>query len=160
MTDDQGPGQSFESVLDGSTVYMRSPTYRLPAGKEWIQVAPAAATALGLERGGLMMVDALQAVGKDVQKIGPVRIHGAEANHYRTNPPFRRLFGPTATGPAGSILRFPRHGLPRTGPARCRRYDVDVWVGGDGLIRQIRIAVAGGEGHFTTTITLSDFGNR
>jgi hypothetical protein len=147
---------SLDEILDGTTVYLRSPrfTSELPAGKSWIKIdLQKAGKSLGLDFNAMLSqqnpTDALarlEHTGK-VAKIGSETIDGVSATHYRTTIDISKL-------PQGDKIEQLVH--PHFGP-------LDVWIGSDGFVHRFRMDYTATEQsvglvHTLMTVTLSDFG--
>lgn len=147
--DGAGQHASVDTILDGSTIYMRSPLFAklLPSGK-WL--------ALDLKKAGRQLgvdvtqfaqqspTDTLAALEKagSVTKVGDETIDGVQTTHYRAQ------LDPSKV-PA----------LKQTSPV-----PVDVWIDGDGLLRRLTesfSASAGGRTEATSlTMNFSNFGEQ
>jgi hypothetical protein len=142
-------------------LYLQMPrlSAQLPAGKHWIEVdASKLGKAAGLDLSKLMsggqfqpsdVLSMLQGEGAKVRALGPATVGGTATTHYRiTIDTAKALQDRGLTSP---LLTAAAATLPASIPA-------DVWIGKDGLVRQIRLALAAAQGRMSMTMNLSDYG--
>jgi hypothetical protein len=147
--DGAGQHATVDTVLSGSTVYMRSPLFSkvVPSGK-WL--------ALDLDKAGKQLgvdvtqfaqqspTDTLQALKKagSVTKVGDETVDGVSTTHYRA------LIHPVRIGSLQGTGRIP----------------IDVWIDGDGLLRRLTESfsarAAGQTAATSVTMNLSDYGEK
>lgn len=142
-------------------LYMQMPqlSAQLPAGKHWIEVdASKLGKASGLDLSKLMsggqfqpsdVLSMLTGEGAKVRNLGPASVGGAATTHYRiTIDTAKALQNKGLTSP---LLAAAASTLPASIPA-------DVWIGKDGLVRQVRLALSVAQGRMAMTINLYDYG--
>lgn len=126
-----GLDTTMDEVVDGYTVYMRSPLFskKLPAGKSWVS--------LDLEKQGKQLgidfsqfaqtnpTDALGALKKagSVTKVGTETIEGESTAHYRAKIDLSKV-------PQGKQLEK---------IAKVKYAPVDVWIGSGNLLRRMTL---------------------
>jgi hypothetical protein len=137
-----GIQSTADVVLDGTTLYLRSPLFSLtlPAGKSWIKVdLRKGAKAAGVDLSKVLAQDPTQTLDElkgatTVTEIGPAQVGGVSATRYRAH-----VSANTAGTAAAGVY--------------------DVWVGSDGYVHRVRTVVAATSGtKVTATSTLSGFG--
>jgi hypothetical protein len=143
-----GPiASTMDVVLDGESIYLRSPLFGilLPAGKSWIKIDAAKAGKVGgVNLSSLLSQDpsaALDALAKNttsVTELGTATVDGLTTTHYRAQ----------ASGKSGSTQAAGVY---------------NVWVGSDGYIHRVRTVAAATSGSnaasVTATSNLSGFGD-
>ncbi|MFL5942904.1 MAG: hypothetical protein ACJ75L_06535 [Gaiellaceae bacterium] len=142
-------------------LYLQTPQIwaQLPAGKHWIEVdASKLGKAAGLDLSKLMsggqfqpsdVLSMLTGEGAKVRNLGPASVRGAATTHYRvTIDTAKALQNKGLTSP---LLAAAASTLPASIPA-------DVWIGKDGLVRQVRLALSVAQGRMAMTINLYDYG--
>ncbi len=132
---------------------------QLPAGKHWIQLdVSKLGKAAGLDLSKLMsgsqlqpsdLLSMLKGEGAKVRSLGPAIVGGAATTHYRITIDTAKAL--KAKGLTSPLLAGAAATLPASIPA-------DVWIGKDGLVRQIRLALAAAQGRMAMTMNLSDYG--
>jgi hypothetical protein len=147
----QGLDVQIDEVMDGTTIYMKSPLFAaaLPAGKTWMK--------LDLEKVGKSQgVDLSQLMGQDpaqsfaqlqasgtVTEVGEETIDGTDTTHYRGKIDLTKL-------PQGAKI---------AALARAKYGPYDVWIGkDDGYVRRVRSSYTLQNQHIETTLNFSDFG--
>jgi hypothetical protein len=147
----------------GSQVmYIRSPVFtaRMPAGKSWLRVdLTKQAAGMGVDLSSVFnsaeTFAPLEHGVVSVRRLGRQTVAGAQATHYRAIIDVKR-----------AARAVPAYGKQVTAVERATgvelgRSPYDVWVGGDGRIRQMRFVaptVAGGvRGTSTQTITFLSY---
>lgn len=153
-----GRNLHIHEVLDGTTIYLRSPAYdsQLPAGKTWMKLdLQKAGASKGINYSSLMSQSParsllqLEAAGT-VKSIGAETIDGVYTTHYQvTNLDISKL-------PQGANIQALAH--PTYGP-------VDVWIGNkDGYVHRESLSfthsVAGNSASMAMRIDLSKFGEK
>src|SRR4051812_46511218 len=142
-------------------LYLQTPQIwaHLPAGKHWIEVdASKLGKAAGLDLSKLMsggqfqpsdVLSMLTGEGAKARNLGPASVRGAATTHYRvTIDTAKALQNKGLTSP---LLAAAASTLPASIPA-------DVWIGKDGLVRQVRLALSVAQGRMAMTINLYDYG--
>jgi hypothetical protein len=157
---------TIDAVLltDGGSqvMYMRSPVFtaQLPAGKSWVRVdLTKQAAGIGVDLGSVFNAAEtfapLEHGVVSVKRLGRQAVAGAPATHYRAIVDVKR-----------AARAVPAYGeqvaaVERATGVTLGRSPYDVWVGGDGRIRQMRFTaptVAGGvRGTSTQTITFLSY---
>jgi hypothetical protein len=142
-------------------LYMQMPqlTAHLPAGKHWIELdVSKLGKASGLDLSTLMsgsqfqpsdVLSMLKGEGAKVRNLGAATVGGTATTHYRiTIDPAKALQAKGLTSPllAGAMAT-----LPASIPA-------DVWIGKDGLVRRVQLALGVAQGRMAMTMDLSDYG--
>lgn len=165
---------SMEMTLDaGPVVYMRSPifTEMLGAPTPWIKIDPATvpgmADKLGSLTGGqadptgsLTMLYGLI----DVEEVGTERVDSASATHYRATFDLTKALEQVPDASREALQQAIDGIQQQTGGSDVAVMPIDVWVDGDGYLKQFRYlfeipsATAGGGGSFGMTMTLSRVG--
>jgi hypothetical protein len=142
-------------------LYLQIPrlSAQLPAGKHWIELdASKLGKAAGLDLSKLMsgsqfqpsdVLSMLKGEGAKVRNLGSAKVGGAATTHYRITIDTAKAL--QAKGLTSPLLAGAAATLPASIPA-------DVWIGKDGLVRQIRLALGVAQGHMAMTINLSDYG--
>jgi hypothetical protein len=142
-------------------LYMQMPqlSTRLPANKHWVKLdVSRLGKASGLDLSKLMsgsqfqpgdVLSMLMGEGAKVRNLGAATIGGAATTHYRVTIDTAKalqskgLTSPLLTGAAST--------LPASIPA-------DVWIGKDGLVRQVRLALGVAQGRMAMTMNMYDYG--
>ena len=147
----QGIDMQIDEVLDGTTIYMKSPLFgaALPAGKTWMKID---LQKIGKSRG----IDFSQLMGQDpaqsfaqlqasghVTKVGDETIDGVDTTHYRGKIDLAKL-------PQAARIK---------GLANAKYGPYDVWIGkDDGYVRRVRTSYAVQQQAIALTMSFSDFG--
>ena len=165
---------SMEMTLDaGPVIYMRSPifTQMLGAPTPWIKIDPATvpgmADQLGSLTGGqadptgsLTMLYGLT----DVEEVGIEQVDGASATHYRATFDLTKALEQIPDANREALQQAIDGIQQQTGGTDVSAMPIDVWVDGDGYLKQFRYLfeipgeTAGGGGSFGMTMTLSNVG--
>ena len=154
-------GEEIADVSNGRLViYMRLPflTKLIPNSKPWIKIdLNAFGKRLGIDfsqftslsANPAQMVDWLRATSGSIDKVGSETVDGAETTHYHATIDLAKY--PNLVPPArrGAMKRAVD---ALTKLTHVHTFPVDVWVGGDNLIRKLHIA-------FNETIKGQNFGN-
>jgi hypothetical protein len=134
----------------------------LPGGKQWVRVdLQKAASAAGVDLSQVLgqagsnpadLLAMLRASG-DVTTVGPDTVDGTPVTHYRASIDLEQAL--TQKGvPHDAVQTLLDSGAPSTLP-------VDVWIGDDGLPRQVEASFTGHDGTTATlTVKLSDWGSQ
>jgi len=143
-------------------IYMRSPVFtpQLPAGKSWLRIdLTRQAAGLGVDLSSIYSAGEtfapLEHGVVSVKRLGRRAIAGAPATHYRAIIDVKRA--------ARAVPAYGKQvaAVERATGVKLGRSPYDVWVGGDGRIRQMRFVtptVAGGvRGTSTQTITFLSY---
>jgi hypothetical protein len=147
------PGKApvtVETIGDDHQVFVRSPMYsaEVPEGKEWIGMEPllgaASQSAFGSSGGAKSDLDVLQAVDGGVQKLDQQTVRGHLTTRYKASVDLSReaqLLEEDGETEAARVVGVGAEQL--TGPV-----EVEAWIDGHGLTRQIRMVeqIATGEG--------------
>jgi LppX_LprAFG lipoprotein len=144
-----GLDTTMDEVIDGTTIYMRSPLFSkgLPAGKTWVSVdLEKQGKQLGIDFSQFAQTnpaDALSALKKagSVTKLGAETIDGESTTHYRARIDLSKV-------PQGTQLQK---------LANVRYAPVDVWIGDGNLLRRMtmRYSVDTAGQAIATTMTMS-----
>ena len=155
----EGGGRSgtITEVMDHLKIYMASPLFgSLPGGKHWVSLdLEQAGKSVGVDLAQYTNTNpgaALDQLAKvaNVFKVGRESIGGVDTTHYHATVDVTRL-------PNGSHL------AALTGLSS---YPADVWVGADGLVRQVRFsmvlhpAAAPAPTQMTITMDYSQYGDK
>ena len=132
---------------------------QIPGGKKWVKLDfSKLGKSQGLDFNQLLsgsqlqptdLLSMLEAEGAKIQSLGSATVDGATTMHYRvTIDPTKALQAKGLTSPllAGMASQMPTS-LP-----------VDVWIGKDGLVRRVQIAVGLAQSHVDMTMDLYDYG--
>jgi hypothetical protein len=131
---------------------------QMPSGKHWIELdVSKMGKASGLDLSKLMaggqfqpsdILSMLKGEGATVQSLGAATVGGAATTHYRvTIDTAKALEAKGLTSPLLAAAAV----LPASIPA-------DVWIGKDGLVRQVKLALGVAQGHVAMKMNLSDYG--
>jgi LppX/LprAFG-like lipoprotein len=148
----KGDGQdtSVDAVMQGSTIYMRSPLFAkaLPSGKSWLSLdLQKAGKQFGVDVSQFAQqspTDVLTALEKTgtVTKVGDETLGGEQTTHYH------------------ALIDVSRISARLSSAMRVKTIPVDVWIGGDGLVRRITESVtAAAAGQTAATSMTTDFSN-
>lgn len=142
-------------------IYMQMPqlSARLPAGKHWIELdLSKVGKASGLDLSKLMsgsqfqptdILSMLQSEGATIRNLGPATVDGTATTHYRVTIDTAKAL--QAKGLTSPLLAGAAATLPASIPA-------NVWIGKDGLVRRVQLALAAAQGRMAMTMNLSDYG--
>jgi hypothetical protein len=141
-------------------LYLQMPklSAQLPAGKHWVELdVSKVGKASGLDLSQLMggsqfqpsdVLSMLKGEGAKVQSLGSASVGGTATTHYRvTIDTAKALESKGLTSP----LLAAAAALPASIPA-------DVWIGKDGLVRQVKLALGVAQGHVAMKMNLYDYG--
>jgi hypothetical protein len=141
-------------------LYMQMPRLaaQMPSGKHWIELdISKVGKASGLDLSKLMagsqfqpsdVLSILKSEGAKVQSLGSATVGGAANTHYRvTIDTAKALEAKGLTSP----LLAAAAALPASIPA-------DVWIGKDGLVRQVKLALGMPQGRMAMKMNLYDYG--
>ncbi len=145
-----------QMLIVDKTVYVQSSQLagKLPSGKQWLKVdVSRLAAAKGQPLGSLNEIDPQQwlqqlLASKDTQKLGTDTVQGETMTHYRATVDLSQA----AKGKArDSLSQLGVSSLP-----------VDIWVDGQGLVRQVQTSLSLSKQlqgtSFTLTFDMHDFG--
>jgi hypothetical protein len=155
---------SMKEILlqqDGDYVlYLQMPQLaaQIPAGKHWVELdVSKLGKASGLDLSKLMagsqfqpsdVLSMLKGEGAKVQSLGSATVGDTATTHYRvTIDTAKALEAKGLTSP----LLAAAAALPASIPA-------DVWIGKDGLVRQVKLALGTAQGRMAMKMNLSDYG--
>lgn len=147
----QGLDVEIDEVLDGATIYMKSPLLaaRLPAGKTWMKLdLEQVGKSQGIDLSQLIGQDPAQSFAQlqasgDVTKVGDETIDGTETTHYRGRVDPAKL-------PQGAKI---------AALANATYGPYDVWIGkDDGYVRRVASTATVQQQKLTMTMSFSDFG--
>ncbi|HET9115703.1 MAG TPA: LppX_LprAFG lipoprotein [Gaiellaceae bacterium] len=142
-------------------IYMQMPqlSARLPAGKHWVKLdVSKLGKASGLDLSKLMsgsqfqptdVLSMLKSEGATIRNLGSATVDGTATTHYRVTLDTAKAL--QAKGLTSPLLAGAAATLPASIPA-------NVWIGKDGLVRQVRIELAAAQGRMTMTMNLFDYG--
>jgi hypothetical protein len=142
-------------------LYMQLPQLQaqLPTGKHWIELdVSKLGKAAGLDLSKLMsgsqvqpgdLLSMLKGEGAKVQSLGAAALGGTATTHYRVTIDTAKAL--QAKGLTSPLLAGAASTLPASIPA-------DVWIGKDGLVRQIRLALGVARSRMRMTMNLYDYG--
>jgi hypothetical protein len=164
-------GQEVGDFANGrAVIYMNLPvlTKVMPGGKPWIKMD---LNALGKQAGidlsqftqigtdPSRMVDWLRAASGDVTTVGTEMLDGVETTHYRATVDLSK-YPDLVPADQREAVRKAIDQITKT--AHLSSFPVHVWVGKDGLVRQVRAVVAetiqGQTMNVVTTERFYDFG--
>lgn len=147
----QGLDMQIDEVLDGTTIYLKSPllSASLPAGKTWMKLdLQKAGKAEGVDLSQLMGQDPAQSFAQlqasgNVTKVGDETIDGVDTTHYRGTIDLSKL------PQAGKLKAL----------ANAKYGPYDVWIGkDDGYVHRVKSSYSVGQQSFGLTMNFSDFG--
>lgn len=146
-------------------VYLHVPALAsmIPGGKSWVRLnLDKAGSAMGLDLGKALaatnqnpgeVLDLLRAGGQ-IEEVGKETLDGAATTHYKGTIDVGKVAELEGVS-ADLVRRLKAEGAPSELP-------VEVWVGDDGLVRQVRtvqnLATSGERESATVTIGFSDYG--
>jgi len=140
-------------------LYMQLPQLsgQLPAGKDWIKLdASKLGKSAGIDLSQLMsgiqpgdVLSILQGEGATVQNVGSATIGGQATTHYRVTIDTAKAL--QSKGLTSPLLAGAVSALPASIPA-------DVWVGKDGLMRQVQVGLSAAKSKLAMTLNLYDYG--
>lgn len=151
--DDPG-GWKIDTIRDDKVTYFRFPAIadQLPAGTSWVRVEDGqTANAGGFELGEFEqfteanpqeLLELLESVAGEVETLGTETLKGVETTHYRASLDAASLEGSVPAEERDDFRAFTDELVARTGVGEI---PVDVWLGGDGLVRRLRLDVAATE---------------
>jgi len=146
----------------GSVAYVKLPSkfQSLVGGKAWVQadlptVDGLAGQQLGLPALGAGldmtgMLDWLRGVSSDVTEVGPDTINGVSTTHYRATVDLAKA---AANAPAAAQSR-----VQQAAQALGQTLPVDVWVDGQGRLRQLTTSIDTGTGQAPSDLAASGTG--
>jgi hypothetical protein len=150
-------GASVDAILNGTTIYMKSPAFAssLPAGKSWVKIdLQRAGAANGIDFSSLLSQSPTQSLAHleasgPVSKVGVETIGNEPTTHYRGFIDLTKL-------PQGRQIEALTN--VRYGP-------YDVWIGRDGYVYRMRLAYSyevpqSGRAEMTMDMKLSNFGEQ
>jgi hypothetical protein len=166
---------SMEMTLDaGPVVYLRSPVFTemLGAPTPWIKIDPATvpgmAGQLGSLTGGqsdptgsLTMLWGLV----DVKEVGVEAVDGAQATHYRATFDLSKALEQIPAAHREALQQAIDGLKQQTGGQDLTDMPIDIWVDGDGYLKQLQYlfeipeGATGDGGSFGMTMTLSNVGD-
>ena len=146
--------------LDGTVMYMRLPVLSqvLPGAKPWLKLdLQTLGSKAGVNFSQILQqaesqdptqaLQMLESVG-DVQKVGTAQVGGVDTTEYSGT-----------IDPQKVIAKFPGTGLEKySKQLGTQQIPVQVWIGGDGLVRKLHESFAVGASSLDMTFSLSDFG--
>jgi hypothetical protein len=142
-------------------LYMQLPQLesQLPTSKHWIELdVSKLGKAAGLDLSKLMsgsqfqpgdLLSMLKGEGAKVRSLGAATVGGAATTHYGITIDTAKAL--QAKGLTSPLLAGAASTLPASIPA-------DVWIGKDGLVRQIRLALGVAQSRMRMTMNLYDYG--
>jgi hypothetical protein len=141
----------IDAVLDGLVMYMRFPFLRdkVSGGKEWVKIdlRQAASKVPGLDldqflqfaqNGPQSSLDYLRAVSGPIEPVGVDEVRGVSATHYRTTIDMTKYANLVPEGSREQLRSMLDQLVRQTG---LQQIPVDVWVGEDGLVRKLELAM-------------------
>ena len=163
------PGYSaaIDVVSDGKYIYMKMPpgTFKLPAAKEWVRLPiNTAAGRINVDQivGPAGYLQYVRSTGGEVSVEDSEVIDGVPALHYRTHVAMPDVLS-AASKDQRADMEAQLAGLS-IDPADLAnlRYDIDVWIGEDGLARRLKLSFDTGSmslgGKMVIEMTLHDIG--
>jgi hypothetical protein len=131
---------------------------QIPGGKQWIALdLSKLGKSAGVDLGKLMsgaqfqpgdLLSMLKSEGATVHKVGPATIHGTATTHYRVSVDLAKVLKQKGlTSPELSAAA-----------AKVKTASENVWIGKDGLLRQVKVAYGLPKAHVALTMNLSDYG--
>ena len=145
-----GGDSSLTVISDGTSLYVNAPALSaLTDGKSWLKTSAASASSIigGSSASSLSLstlTDPSQALallgslGGPVTNLGTVQLNGASATEYRTTLSVSGIAAHLGTGSASASADALTKALQKLGVPTV---PVTVWVGQDGMVRQVSMAV-------------------
>jgi hypothetical protein len=141
----------LDAVTDGLVMYMRFPFLadKLPEGKDWVKIdlRRAASQVPGLDldqflqfanNGPQSTLTYLKAVSGPIETVGVDELRGVSTTHYRTNVDVAKYATLVPEAQREQLSSMLDQLVKQTG---LRTIPVDVWVGEDGLVRKLEMAM-------------------
>ncbi len=142
-----GSQGSVDVISDGTNVYLKVPgVASLTGGKPWVETSltglasltgsPASSLSLSTLADPSQALSMLGSLGSPVTKVGTVPLDGEQTTEYRTTITMADIVSQLSHGSASSraaAKAIQQLGVPSV--------PVTVWVGGDGLLRQLSVTV-------------------
>jgi hypothetical protein len=139
----------MELVVDGSTAFLRSPALRLVLGTEkWVRLDAADLKGVGAGEDLRVLTDPptadldLLRGATDVDETGHERVRGTKTTRMHAVVDLDAAIDATPED-RRPLLRTARRTLASGG---VKTVPVDVWIGGDGLVRRLRLTASAGSG--------------
>jgi hypothetical protein len=142
----------LDAILDGTDMYMRFPFLRdqIPGGKEWLKLdlLQAAASTPGLDldqvlqftkNGPQSTLSYLEALSGDIETVGAEEVRGVATTHHRATVDVRKY---ASLVPAAERERLSSMLDGLVDQVGLEAFPVDVWVGTDGLVRKVELALS------------------
>jgi hypothetical protein len=142
----------LDAILDGTDMYMRFPFLRdqIPGGKEWLKLdlLQAAASTPGLDldqvlqftkNGPQSTLSYLEALSGEIETVGAEEVRGVATTHYRATVDVRKY---ASLVPAAERERLSSMLDGLVDQVGLEAFPVDVWVGTDGLVRKVELALS------------------
>jgi hypothetical protein len=158
---------AMELVVDGDTIYLRSPLFEMFTGaSEWLSMSP---DELATGGGGLgfgssdpsTFLESLRGVGGEPEVVGQEDVRDVETTHYRATMNLAQALEAAPEGERAEV----EAALEQLGDIDDAGIPVDIWIDGDDLPRRMRMdmgaafgAITGSEGVMTMTMELFDYG--
>jgi hypothetical protein len=152
---------SIDSVIDGNTIYLRSPliSQRLPGGKEWVKIdLQKAAKAANANLNGLLETNpspggalAYLQGSTAIKKVGSETVGGSPTTHYHVVVDLQQAAG-RASGSDKDALE---QAIKATGSST---QPVDVWVDSQGYVRKLDVQSQASGQSADLTMEMHDFG--
>jgi hypothetical protein len=164
MTVPTGQGNvELDEVQDGQVLYMKSASFNLPGGKQWVKMdIGKVQKQLGLsqliqQQQSLdpgQALDELRTTGQ-VTKVGSEQLGGVDTTHYHASVDVRKVIAKATTAAGRKTL---------TQLYATRFIPIDVWIDGDDHVRREKVSIAmhvptqPGTITMAFTMNLHDFG--
>lgn len=159
-------GFTLEEIVDGGDVYMHSPQLGGEFGgpARWVlmrsevfgDLLQSDASGAGMSASPTQQLDALKDASYQVAEIGPERLNGIAATHYRALIDIGRLTDELKSEVSGEFGDLIEKSMDQVTSAT-----VDVWIDADGLLRrETSSSTMGSLGNFTMTMDFSHYGIR
>jgi hypothetical protein len=143
-------------------LYVNAPALSamIPGAKTWLRLdLQQAGTAAGVDLNQMLSqaaqnpadaLDLLKSVGS-VQNVGTEAIDNVQTTHYKATIDLATAAGKVGPEAGDLVQHLIANGGPSTVP-------VDVWIGDDGLVRQVTFDESADQGSVHLTLNLSDYG--
>jgi hypothetical protein len=159
-------GMTFDEVIDGGDLYMRSPVLGQLFGdpSRWLllrsevfgDLLQANASGAGMSGSPTQQLDALKDASYEVQEVGRQQVNGVQTTHYSALLDIGKLTDQMKSEVSGEFGDAIERSMEQVMSAT-----VDVWIDGDGLLRRETSNTSmGSQGTFAMTIDFSDYGAR
>ncbi|HXZ56859.1 MAG TPA: hypothetical protein VEG40_04690 [Gaiellaceae bacterium] len=153
---------SIDSVIDGNTIYLRSPliSQRLPGGKQWVKIdLEKAAKAANVNLNGLIGTNpspggalAYLQGSTAIKRVGSETVDGSPTTHYRVVVDLQQAVNRASGSDKDALEQAIKGSGSSTQP-------VDVWVDAEGYVRKLEVQSQASGQPADLTMKMHDFGS-